>query len=328
MRRREFITLLGGAAAIWPLAAGAQQPDRVRRIGVLIALAESDPEAQTRAAAFRDGLQKLGWTEGHNIRIDYRWAADADHLQTYAAELVGLTPDVILGGSSATLAALKRATGTIPIVFAQVADPVRQGFVASLARPGGNITGFATTEAAIGIKWLELLKELAPRVTRVAVIYNPANPNWAVYVREIEAKAPSFGVQLSAVRVHNTEEIERAVDALAREPNGGLIVVASPFTGVHRDLIIALAARHHLPAVYQFRFFAMSGGLASYGIDNIDLYRRTASYVDLILRGANPSDLPVQFPAKFELVINLKTAKALGLDPPVTLLARTDEVIE
>ena len=316
MRRREFITLLGGAAAIWPLAAGAQQSDRVRRIGVLIALAESDPEAQTRAAAFRDGLQKLGWTEGHNIRIDYRWAADADHLQTYAAELVGLTPDVILGSSSATLAALKRATGTIPIVFAQVADPVRQRLCRKSGAAGRQYHRLRDDRGCDRHKVVRITEGVgAARHSRGGHLQS-GEPHWAVYVREIEAKAPSFGVQLSAVRVHNTEEIERAVDALAREPNGGLIVVASPFTGVHRDLIIALAARHHLPAVYQFRFFAMSGGLASYGIDNIDLYRRTASYVDLILRGANPSDLPVQFPAKFELVINLKTAKALGLDRP------------
>ncbi len=328
MRRREFITLLGGAAAAWPLAARAQQPNGVRRIGVLIALAESDPEAQARAAAFRDGLQKLGWTEGHNIRIDYRWAADADHLLAYAAELVGLAPDVIVGNSSALVAALQRATGTIPIVFAQVADPVGQGFVASLARPGGNITGFATTAATFSVKWLELLKEIAPRVTRVAVIYDPANPNWAGYLRGIEARAPLFGVQLSATRVRNAEEIERAIDALARETNGGLIVGSSSLTGVHRELIIALAARHRLPAVYQFRYFVTSGGLASYGIDNIDLFRRAASYVDRILKGEKPGDLPVQYATKFELVINLKTAKALGLDPPVTLLARTDEVIE
>jgi ABC-type uncharacterized transport system substrate-binding protein len=229
---------------------------------------------------------------------------------------------------TAVVRALQLATRSIPIVFAQAADPVGQGFVASLARPGGNITGFATTEAAISVKWLELLKEIAPRVTRVGIIYDPANPNWAGYLREIEAKAPSFGVQLSAARVHNAEEIERAVDALAREPNGGLIVVSSPLATAHRDLIIALAARHRMPAVYQFRYYATSGGLASYGVDNIDLFRRAASYVDFILKGAKPSELPVQFPVKFELFINLKTANALGLEIPPTLLARADKVIE
>ena len=251
-----------------------------------------------------------------------------ERVQTYVAELVGLAPDVIVANTSAVVAALQRATRTIPIVFAQVADPVGQGFVASLARPGGNVTGFATTESAISLKWLELLKEIAPSVTRVAVIYDPANPNWAGYLRALDATAPSFAVQLTAVLVRNEDDIKGAIEALAREPNGGLIVVASPLMAGHRELIISLAARHRVPAVYQFRFFVTSGGLVSYGIDNIDLFRRAAGYVDRILKGEKPADLPVQNPTRYLLVINLKTAKALGLDVPPMLLPRTDEVIE
>jgi putative ABC transport system substrate-binding protein len=328
MRRREFINLIAGSAVTWPLTARAQQPERMRRIGVLIGASENDPEGQARAAALRQGLDKLGWTENRTIRIDTRWGADDDHIQASVKELVGLGPDVIVLNTSQGLAALQRATRTIPVVFAQVADPAGQGFVASLARPGGNITGFATTEPAIAVKWLELLKEIAPSVTRVAVIHDPTNPDWVGYLRVIEAAAPSFAVQLTTVLVRNAQDIERAIDAMAREPNGGLIVVASAFITGHRELIISLAARHRMPAVYQFRFFVTSGGLASYGIDNIDLFRRAAGYVDRILKGEKPADLPVQNPTKYGLVINLKTAKALDLAVPPTLLVRADEVIE
>ena len=329
MRRREFITLLGGAAVACPLPLDAQQADRVRRIGVLLPWAESDAEVQVRVAAFREGFQKLGWTAGRNVRIDYRWAGDnADRLRAYAAELVGMAPDVILAGAQTATSALYRETRTIPIVFAQVGDPIGQGFVASLARPGGNITGFVSLEYAIGVKWLELLKEIAPRVTSVAVIYDPANPSWAGYLREIEAGVPSFGVQLSPSAVRDAAAIAHAIDAFAGEPNGGLIVLPGPVSVAHREQIIALAAKHRLPAVYSFRFYVTSGGLASYGVDTIDLWRRAAGYVDRILNGEKPADLPVQRATKFELVINLKTAKALGLDPSIALLARTDEVIE
>jgi ABC-type uncharacterized transport system substrate-binding protein len=328
LNRREFITLLGGAAA-WPFAARAQQGERVRRIGVLMPYAENDAEAQARVAAFREGLQKLGWTEGRHVRIDYRWAGDdADRLRGYAAELVGMTPDVILAGPQTAMSALYRETRTIPIVFAQVGDPVGQGFVASLARPGANITGFVSLEYAIGVKWLELLKQIAPRVIRVAVVYDPANPSWAGYLREIEAGVPSFGVQLSPSAVRDAAAIERAIHTFAGEPDGGLILLPGPVVVRHRELIIALAAKHRLPAVYSFRFYVTSGGLASYSVDNRDLYRRAAAYVDRILKGEKPAELPVQLPTKYELTINLMTAKALGLDVPVSLLARTDEVIE
>ena len=330
MKRREFITLLGGAAVAWPLSARAQHTDRMRRIGILIGLAESDLEAQARVAAFREELRKSGWTEERNVRIDYRWPGDdADLLRSDAKQLVGLAPDVILANPSAALAALQRETRTIPIVFAQIGDPVGQGFVASLARPGGNITGFATSGFALGTKWLELLKEIAPSIGRVSVIYDPINPNWAGYVREIEAGAPSFGVQVSAYAVRDAAAIEQTIEVLAGKPDGGFIVVpGAPAPTVHRKLIITLASRHQLPAVYPFRFFVADGGLASYGIDSGDIYRRAASYVDRILMGANPGEMPVQQATKFELVINLKTAQALGLTVPPTLLARADEVIE
>jgi ABC-type uncharacterized transport system substrate-binding protein len=329
LKRRDFISLLSGAAAAWPLTARAQQPDRMRRIGVLMVLAESDPEGQAYVAAFQEGLQKLGWTDDRNVRIDTRWGAgEPDRLRAYAAELVGLKPDVIAAGATSALAALQQLTPTIPIVFAQVSDPVHSGFVASLVHPGGNITGFALYEYAMALKWLELLKQIAPRVDRVAVIYDPANIAAAGQLREIETGAPSFGVRLSAFPVRDAGEIERAVEAFAPEPNGGLIVLPNPVTTVHRELIIALAAKHRLPAVYAYRVHVTSGGLASYGVDIRDLYRRAASYVDRILKGEKPADLPVQFATNFVMVINLKTAKALGLDPPISLLARTDEVIE
>jgi putative tryptophan/tyrosine transport system substrate-binding protein len=327
MKRREFITLLGGAAGAWPLAAGAQQPERMRRIGVLMPFAESDPEYQGSMASFRDALVKLGWVEGRNLRIDYRWAGgDVGKLSGYAAELVALKPDAIFVMNSVAVAALQRATRSVPIVFADLADPIAAGFVSSVARPGGNITGLATH--VIGAKRLELLKQLAPSVTRVLFIYDPSSPIWSVFFADTEAAASSLGVKASAAPVHNVAEIEAAIDAFAREPNGGLITLANPPVTAHRDKIFTLAARHRLPAVYPQRFFVAEGGLASYGVDRVEQCRRAASYVDRILKGAEPGDLPVQFVDKFELVINLKTAKALGLDPPISLLARTDEVIE
>jgi putative tryptophan/tyrosine transport system substrate-binding protein len=330
MRRREFISLLGGAAAAWPLAAGAQQPDRMRRIGVLMVYAENDSEAQAWVAAFREGLQKLGWTEGRNIRIDTRWAAaDAEAMQRFAQELVALQPDLILSQVTLTTAALLQQTRTIPIVFAMVADPVDSGFVASLSRPGGNATGFASNEGSLSGKWLELLKEIAPRVNRVAFLFNPATAPFAeYYLNPFKAAAASFAVEAIAAPVHDTSELESVVAAQAREPNGGLIIMPDAFTNVHRAEITSLAARYRLPAVYPYRFFTEIGGLLSYGFDRLDNFRRAATYADRILKGAKPSELPVQLPVKFELVINLKTAKALGLDVPLHLQQRADEVIE
>jgi putative ABC transport system substrate-binding protein len=329
MRRREFITLLGGAAAAWPLAARAQQSGRVRRIGALMGIAENDPESQARITAFLQRLQELGWTEGRNVRIDYRFAGgDTRRMRAYAAELVGLAPDVILVQSNDGLAALRQETRTVPIVFAVVADPVGSGFVESLARPGGNITGFTIFEPSLGGKWLQALKEIAPGVTRVAAILHPETTANVGFLRAAEAAAPSFGMTLTAEGVHDAAEIERAVTAFAAEPNGGLVVLPHPVTAAHRDLIIGLAARHRLPAVYAFRFFATAGGLMAYGNDSVDLFRRAAAYVDRILKGEKPGELPVQAPIKFELFINLKTAKALGLEVPPTLLGRADEVIE
>jgi putative tryptophan/tyrosine transport system substrate-binding protein len=327
MKKREFITLLGGAAAAWPLAARAQQSEGIRRIGVLMNLAADDAEGRARIAALLQGLQQLGWTDGRNVRIDYRWAAgDAGRFHRYAEELLALAPDVILASATPSVQALQQATRTVPIVFANVGDPVGMGLVASLARPGGNITGFTPLEFGFGAKWLELLKEIAPRVTRVAVLRDltigPAQ------LSAIQAVAPSFGVELSAVGVRDADEIERTVAAFARSSNAGLIVTASTSAVVHRDLITTLAARHRLPAVYSFRYFVTAGGLISYGANSTDPFRRAANYVDRILRGEKPADLPVQAPTKYELVINLKTAKALGLEIPPTLLARADEVIE
>jgi ABC-type uncharacterized transport system substrate-binding protein len=328
VRRRNFITLLGGAAA-WPLAARAQQPDRVRRIGLLLGHAADDPESQARNAAFLRGLSELGWTVGRNVRIDYRWAAgDADNIRKYAAELVALAPDVILGAGNPIVAALQQATGTLPIVFAGVADPVGAGFVASLARPGGNVTGFTPFEFSISGKWLELLKELAPGVTRVAVVRDAAQVSGGAQWGAIQAVAPSLGVELRPVGMRDAGEIESGVSAFAREPNGGLIATAGLLSVIHQELIITLAARHKLPAVYYYRFFVTAGGLVSYGPDPHDQYRRAASYVDRILKGEKPADLPMQGPTKYELVINLKTAKSLGLEVPTTVLARADEVIE
>jgi putative tryptophan/tyrosine transport system substrate-binding protein len=327
MRRRDFITLLGGAAATWPLMARAQQPERIRRIGVLMGATENDPENRARLVAFLDGLQQLGWTNGRNVRVDIR-AASADRRRTYAAELVGLAPDVILASTSASVAALQQATRSVPIVFANVIDPVGAGFVASLAQPGGNATGFTAFEYGISGKWLELLKEIAPHTTRVAVLRDPALAAGIGQFAVIQSMASSSAMELSALDSRDVGEIERAVVAFARKPNGGLVVTASVSALVHRDQIIALATRLRLPNVYPFRYYPSNGGLASYGPDQIDQYKRAAGYVDRILKGEKPADLPVQAPTKYELVINLKTAKALGLEIPPTLLARADEVIE
>jgi ABC-type uncharacterized transport system substrate-binding protein len=330
LKRREFITLLGGAAAAWPLAARAQQPERVRRIGVLAAgSAVNDPDLQTRMAAFAQGLQQLGWTDGRNVQVEYRWYAgnDAD-TRKHAAELVALTPDVILAGGTASMAPLLQATRTVPIVFASVADPVGAGFVDSLGRPGGNTTGFMAFEYGLSGKWLELLKQIAPNVTRAAVLRDPNITAGIGQFAIIQSTAQSVGVEVSSVSLRDAGEIERGVSTFARSPNGGLIATLSALTVVHRELIIALAARYKLPTVYYRREFVTGGGLISYGPDYADQYRRAAGYVDRILKGEKPADLPVQAPTKYELVINLKTAKALGLEIPPTLLARADEVIE
>jgi len=329
MPRREFIMLAGGATITWPLTARAQQPERVRRIGVLMALAADDPQGQARLVAFVQGLQESGWTDGRNVRIDTRWAAgDADRFRRYAAELVALAPDVILASGGTGVGALLQATRTVPIVFAQTNDPVGAGYVDSLARPGGNATGFTNMEYGASGKYLELLKEIIPRMARAAVLRDPTIPQGIGQFGAIQAVAPSLGVELRPIDVHDALEIERAVTAFARSPNGGLIVTGSALTAVHRDLIIALAARLKLPAVYWDRFFVTGGGLISYGPDSIDPHRRAAGYVDRILKGEKPADLPVQAPSKYELVVNLKTAKALGLDVPATVLARADAVIE
>jgi putative tryptophan/tyrosine transport system substrate-binding protein len=329
MQRREFIGLVGGAAA-WPLAARAQQGGRIRRIGLLQWLAESDPETQARTLAFRQALKALGWTEGRNISIDYRFAGgDLARVQAYAAELVNAAPDLIVAVSTPAAAALQQATRTIPIVLAVVNDPLDQGFVASLARPGGNITGFANIEFGMVGKWLELLKELAPGVKRVALIFNPLTaPYYPVFLRELGAAPARLAAELAAAPVRDEAEIEAAIAALARDPAGGLIAAADPFTITHRALIIALAERHRLPTVYSNRQFVAEGGLLSYGPDQVDIARRSASYVDRILKGEKPADLPVQAPTKYEMAINLKTAKALGLALPDMLIARADEVIE
>ena len=330
MKRREFITMLGGAAVAWPLAARAQQGERMRRIGVLVPFPESEPVAQARVAAFREGLQKLGWTEGRNIRIDTRWGAlDAEAMQRFAKELVGLQPDLILSQSTPNTAALLQQTRTIPIVFVQVTDPVGSGFVASISRPGGNVTGFSLAEQTMAGKWLELLKEIAPRVNRVALLFNPATATFAeIYLNSFKAAAASFAVEAIGAPVRSTSELEPVIAAQAREPNGGLIVMPDIFMTGHRSEITLLAARYRLPAVYPFRYFTEIGGLLSYGNDPVDLVRRAATYADRILKGEKPSELPVQAPVKFELVINLKTAKALGLDVPWILQQRADEVIE
>jgi putative tryptophan/tyrosine transport system substrate-binding protein len=327
--RRELIAAIGGAMVAWPFAARAQQGERMRRIGVLTTFAEDDPEGVARNAAFLQALAQLGWTDGRNVRMEYRrGASDPDRIRKYAAELAALAPDVILATGNATLAPLLQATRPVPIVFAAVADPVGAGFVDSLARPGGNATGFILFEYGISGKWLELLKEIAPGLKRAAVLRDPAIAAGTGQFGAIQSVAPSFGVELSPFNLRDAAEIERAVTAFARSPNGGLIVPGSGLAAAHRDLIITLAARHKLPAVYFARYFVTDGGLISYGPDTVDLHRRAAGYVDRILKGEKPADLPVQAPTKYELVINLKTAKALDLEVPPTLIARADEVIE
>ncbi|HVR55789.1 MAG TPA: ABC transporter substrate-binding protein [Pseudolabrys sp.] len=328
MRRREFITLVGSAAVV-PLVAGAQPSESIRRVGVLMSTAADDREGPARIAAFRQGLQKLGWIEGQNVRLDIRWGGgNADLDRRFAAELVALTPDVILATASSTVAALQGATRTVPVVFAHAVDPVAAGFVDSLARPGGNATGFVLFEYGISAKWLELLKEIAPSVTRAGVLRDPAMAAGTGQFGALQSVAPSFGVELSPVNVRDAGEIERVITAFARSSNGGLIVTASPLATLHRDLIVALAARHKLCAVYNLRLFVTAGGLISYGSDVPDLLRRAAGYVDRILKGEKPADLPVQAPTKFEMVVNIKTARALGITVPSSLLARADEVIE
>ena len=329
MRRREFITLSGGAAIAWPLTALAQQGKRMRRVGVLMPYAANDPQAQTRNAAFLQALQQLGWTVGNNVEIDYRWSAGSeDDTRKYAAELVGLAPDVIFVSGSAAVEPLRRATRTVPIVFVLVPDPVGAGFVESLARPGGNITGFTQFDYSIAAKWLELLKEIAPNITRAAVVRDPSITagigQWAV----IQSMASSLAIEVSPVNIGDANEIERTLTVFARSPNGGLILTGSALAVVHRDLIIALAARHRLPAVYYDRHFVVAGGLISYGSDLVEQFRLAAAYVDRILKGEKPAELPVQRATKYNLVVNLKTAKALGLTIPPTLLSRADEVIE
>jgi putative tryptophan/tyrosine transport system substrate-binding protein len=328
MRRRDFIALLAGAVA-WPFAARAQQGEPMRRIGVFMNYAEDDPQSQARIAAFRQGLQELGWTAGRNVHIDYRWGVgDADRNRQNAAELVALAPDVLVASGSAVTAALQQATRTVPIVFANVFDPVGAGFVTSMARPGGNATGFTPFEYGMSGKWLELLKQIAPGVRRVAVLRNPIVASRSGQLGAIEALAPSFRVELSALAVRDADEIERAITAFARVPNGGLIIVGAPSLAIYRDPIVALAAQHRLPAVYPYRLYVAGGGLISYGPDLVVPFRRAAGYVDRILKGEKPADLPVQAPAKYELAINLKTAKALGLTIPESLQLRADEAIK
>jgi putative ABC transport system substrate-binding protein len=329
MRRREFITLLGGAAA-WPLAARAQQRERVRRIGVLINLTADDPEGRARLAAFLEGLRELGWTDGRNIQIETRFGGgDVGRIRAHAAELVALAPDVIVGNTTPVIRALRQATSSIPIVMAAVNDPVEQGFVSSLAHPGGNITGSMFIDFQMVGKWLEMLKEAAPGVSRAVLVFNPDTaPHYYLYLRSFETVPRSIAVDVTAAPVRNTAEIEEAIAKLGREPGGGLIVAPDGFTTIHQHLFIRLTQQHRLPAVYALRTFVAQGALMSYGPDAYDVLRRSASYVDRILKGEKPADLPVQAPTKYELVINLNTAKALGLTIPPTLLARADEVIE
>jgi putative tryptophan/tyrosine transport system substrate-binding protein len=330
IKRREFITLLGGAAVAWPVVARAQQPDGMRRIGVLMGFAEDDPEAKARLAAFRQGLEKRGWSEGRNVRIDYRYAPAGAQAQVLAKELVALQPDVILAHSTPVTAALQRESRTIPIVFTVVSDPVGERFVESLARPGGNVTGFTNVEFSLTGKWLELLKEVAPGIKRVAFISDPkVSPGGgSYYTHLIEASAATSAVVPTVAPVHDAVDIERAIGEFAREQNGGLVVLPDATTLGHRELIVALAARHRVPAIYAFRNIVVDGGLISYGIDVVEQYRQAAGYVDRILKGAKPAELPVQLPTKFEMTINLKTAKTLGLDVPLLLQQRADEVIE
>jgi ABC-type uncharacterized transport system substrate-binding protein len=327
MQRRQFIALLGGAVT-WPLAARAQQDQRVRRIGVLSSLAEDDPESVARRPAFEQALKALGWTNGSNLRVDYRWGADdADRVRKLAAEIIALAPDVILTSGNSVLAPLMQATRTIPIVFVQVIDPVGTGFVKSLARPGGNVTGFTPFEYSLAAKWLELLKQIAPHVTRAAVIRDPTRGPGIGQFAVVQAMAPSLGMELSPINAPDVSEMESEIAAFARSPNGGLVVTVGG-TATHRDLIIALAAKHRLPAVDPYSYFVSAGGLISYGPETIDQFRRAAVYIDRIFKGEKPADLPVQTPTKYNLAINLKTAKSLGLAVPHAMLTRADEVIE
>jgi putative ABC transport system substrate-binding protein len=331
VKRREFITFLGAAASAWPIGARAQQGERMRRIGLLMAFAESDREGLARVAAFRKGLQKFAWVEGRNVRIDTRWATprDAESRQRFAKELIALRPDLIISHATPTTATLLQQTRTIPIIFANVSDPVGSGFVASFQRPGGNVTGFTNIEPTMAGKWLELIKEIAPRVNRVAFLFNPATAPYAkFYLTPFKSAAASFAVEAIAAPVHDVSEIETVIATQAREPSGALIAMPDTFLATHRAAITSLAARYRLPAVYAFRYFADIGGLLSYGSDQTDIGRRAASYTDRILKGAKPGELPVQAPVKFELVINLKAAKALGLEVPLLLQQRADEVIE
>jgi putative ABC transport system substrate-binding protein len=331
MRRREFITLVGGTAAGWPLAARAQQPDTVRRVGVLMGFVENDSQAQADMAAFRDGLQKLGWTEGRNTRIDIRWATpdDTESIRRFAKELVALQPDLIISSTTPITAALQQQTRTIPIIFPALSDPVGSGFAVSFSRPGGNITGFNVSEPTQTGKWVELLKEIAPHVARVAMLFNPTSAPYAEYwLNPFKAAAASFAMEAISAPIRDESELDSVVAAQAHEPNSGLIAMPDSFTIAYRLEIISLADHYRLPAVYPYRFFAEVGGLLSYGVDLVDNYRRVATYVDRILKGEKPSELPIQAPVKFELVINLKTARGLGLTVSPLLLARADEVIE
>ena len=330
MRRREFIVLGGSAAVGWPLVASAQRPDRVRRLGVLMAVAESDAAVRAGVSVFQQSLQELGWKDGSNIRIDYRWGnANEARIDALAKELVELQPDVLVGHSTPSAKGLLKQTHSIPIVFLTVTDPLGQGLVASLSRPGGNITGFSVFEFSLGTKWLELLKQIAPGVRRVTAIFNPTTaPYYGLYLESINAGAPSLGIESNAAQVHSESDIENVIRKVGSASDSGLFVLPDSHNVVHRKRIIDLAAQYRVPTIYYFRYFASDGGLISYGPDEIDIFRRTAGYVDRILKGANPADLPVQQPTKFELVINLRTAKALGLDVPLQLQQRADEVIE
>jgi putative tryptophan/tyrosine transport system substrate-binding protein len=328
MMRREFIALLGSAAAAWPLAARAQQPERMRRIGVVMAYTESDPNGQVQVGAFRQQLQKLGWMEGNNIQIDFRYAADDPaRIRALAVELLGLRPDLMVSNSNLVTTILQSEVHSIPLVFVSVSDPIGSGFVKDLARPGGNVTGFANFQPSMGGKWLEKLREIAPQIERVGLVLRPEPPNIG-YLKSAEAAAPSFGVKLVDLEAQSSSEIERVVATFAGEPHGGLIIAPNVVNFANSDLIVALAARYRMPAIYPFAFYAKQGGLISYGFDAADQFRQGAVYVDKILRGAKPTDLPVQHPTKFEIVVNLKTAKALGLDVPLLVQQLADEVIE
>ena len=329
IRRRDFITVLGGAAA-WPLAARAQQPTRLRRIGVLHAVPADDPQSQRRMTALVQGLQQLGWTDGRNVLIETRWGAgDAERLRRYAAELLAFAPDVIVAATTSSMVPLQQATSTVPLVFVQVTDAVGVGFVESMSRPGGNATGFAMfPDYGVSAKWLELLKQLVPRVTRAGVLRDPSNPSGIGLMAAMQSVAPGLGVELSPLGVRDAPEIERTIAAFAQRPNGGMILIPTTPTFIHRQLIIDLAARHRLPTIYPYQYFVAAGGLICYGPNEIEQYRQAAGYVDRILKGEKPADLPVQAPTKYETVLNLKTAKALGIEVPATVRVRADEVIE